>query len=74
MFLFSCQRVSFTNPYPTKKTFHLKSNRPDLLQFKESIIEVTIATSLKFSRLKTKIEGKITVCIQSNTTVFNFFT
>ncbi|PFX29929.1 Nephrocystin-4 [Stylophora pistillata] len=34
------QRVSFTNPYPTKKTFHLKTNRPDMLQFKESIIEV----------------------------------
>lgn len=36
----SNKRVSFTNPYPTKKTFHLKCNRPDLLQFKESIIEV----------------------------------
>ncbi|PFX24050.1 Nephrocystin-4 [Stylophora pistillata] len=36
----SNKRVSFTNPYPTKKTFHLKTNRPDMLQFKESIIEV----------------------------------
>lgn len=36
----SNKRVSFTNPYPTKKTFHLKCNRPDLLQFKENIIEV----------------------------------
>ncbi|XP_068699711.1 nephrocystin-4-like [Montipora foliosa] len=36
----SNKRVSFTNPYPTKRTFHLKCNRPDLLQFKEGIIEV----------------------------------
>ncbi|KAJ7394786.1 Nephrocystin-4 [Desmophyllum pertusum] len=36
----SNKRVSFANPYPTKRTFHLKCNRPDLLQFKESIIEV----------------------------------
>lgn len=36
----SNKRVSFTNPYPTKKTFHLKTNRPDMLQFKESIIQV----------------------------------
>ncbi|XP_048580949.1 nephrocystin-4 isoform X2 [Nematostella vectensis] len=36
----SNKRVTFTNPYPTRKAFHLKSNRPDLLQFKEDTIEV----------------------------------
>ncbi|KAK2557771.1 Nephrocystin-4 [Acropora cervicornis] len=41
----SNKRVSFTNPYPTKRTFHLKCNRPDLLQFKEEIIEVAAGES-----------------------------
>ncbi|KXJ14289.1 Nephrocystin-4 [Exaiptasia diaphana] len=36
----SNKRVSFTNPYPSRKVFHLKCNRPDLLQFKDSKIEV----------------------------------
>ncbi|KAK3738109.1 hypothetical protein QZH41_013840 [Actinostola sp. cb2023] len=36
----SNKRVSFTNPYPSRKVFHLKCNRPDLLQFKENAIEV----------------------------------
>ena len=40
LFFFSIQRVSFKNPYPSRKIFHLKSNRPDLLQFKENAFEV----------------------------------
>jgi hypothetical protein len=36
----SSKRITYTNPYPHKKTFTLLTNMPDLLQFKESIIDV----------------------------------
>nr|XP_006819889.1 PREDICTED: nephrocystin-4-like [Saccoglossus kowalevskii] len=36
----SNKRISYTNPYPYKKVFNLRSNRDDLLQFKETKIEI----------------------------------
>jgi nephrocystin-4 len=36
----SSKRITYTNPYPHKKTFTLLTNMPDLLQFKETIIDV----------------------------------
>lgn len=36
----SSKRITFTNLYPHKKTFILLTNQPELLQFKESRIEV----------------------------------
>ncbi|XP_072100875.1 nephrocystin-4 isoform X3 [Mobula birostris] len=36
----SNKRVSYTNPYPTKRVYFLRTNRPDLLQFKEDSFEV----------------------------------
>ena len=36
----SSKRISYTNPYPHKKVFSLLTNRDDLLQFKETSIEV----------------------------------
>ncbi|XP_045161165.2 nephrocystin-4-like isoform X2 [Mercenaria mercenaria] len=34
------KKITYTNPYPHKKTFLLHSNREDLLQFKESTMEI----------------------------------
>lgn len=34
------KKISYTNPYPHKKTFLLHSNREDLLQFKESSLDI----------------------------------
>ncbi|XP_052081503.1 nephrocystin-4-like isoform X3 [Mytilus californianus] len=36
----SSKRITYTNPYPHKKTFILLTNEPELLQFKETRIEV----------------------------------
>ncbi|XP_064610999.1 nephrocystin-4-like isoform X2 [Liolophura sinensis] len=36
----SNKRITFTNPYPYKKTFLLRSNRDDLLQFKDTRLEI----------------------------------
>ena len=35
----SNKRISYTNPYPTKRVFLLRTNREDLLQFKEPRME-----------------------------------
>ncbi|XP_075695596.1 nephrocystin-4 [Rhinoderma darwinii] len=34
------KRITYTNPYQTRKRYSLQSNRPDLLQFKENTFEV----------------------------------
>ena len=34
------KKITYTNPYPHKKTFLLHSNREDLLQFKESRLDI----------------------------------
>ena len=36
----SNKRISYTNPYPHRKVFMIRSNREDLLQFKESRLEI----------------------------------
>lgn len=36
----SSKRITYTNPYPVKKRFHVLCDRNDLLQFKESILEI----------------------------------
>lgn len=36
----SNKRITFTNPYPYKKIFLLRSNRDDLLQFKDTRLEI----------------------------------
>ena len=37
---FPVQTISFTNPYPKKKSFHLSTNRPDVVQFDSILIKV----------------------------------
>ncbi|CAH7447913.1 Nphp4 [Phodopus roborovskii] len=34
------KRITYTNPYPCRRTYHLHSDRPDLLQFKEKSFQV----------------------------------
>lgn len=34
------KRITYTNPYPTRRTYHLHSDHPDLLQFKEDTFQV----------------------------------
>lgn len=34
------KRITYTNPYPSARTFHLHSDRPDLLQFREDSFQV----------------------------------
>ncbi|XP_067826754.1 nephrocystin-4 [Heptranchias perlo] len=36
----SNKRISYTNPYPTKRVYFLRTNRPDLLQYKEDSFEL----------------------------------
>lgn len=34
------KRITYTNPYPSRRTYHLHSDRPDLLHFKEDSFQV----------------------------------
>jgi len=34
------KKITYTNPYPHRKTFILHSNREELLQFKESTLDI----------------------------------
>lgn len=34
------KRITYTNPYPSRRTYHLLSDHPDLLQFKEDTFQV----------------------------------
>ncbi|XP_073089200.1 nephrocystin-4 isoform X6 [Manis javanica] len=47
------KRITYTNPYPTRRTFHLHSDHPDLLQFKEDSFQVeggeTYTIGLRFA-------------------------
>lgn len=36
----SNKRITYTNPYPTRRVYFLGTSRPDLLQFKEDSFEV----------------------------------
>ncbi|KAK2488492.1 hypothetical protein MC885_012586 [Smutsia gigantea] len=47
------KRITYTNPYPTRRTFHLHSDHPDLLQFREDSFQVaggeTYTIGLRFA-------------------------
>lgn len=34
------KRITYTNPYPSRRTFHLHSNHPELLRFREDSFQV----------------------------------
>ncbi|KAM5268806.1 nephrocystin-4 isoform 4-T11 [Hipposideros larvatus] len=37
------KRITYTNPYPSRRAYHLHSDHPDLLQFKEDTFQVRAA-------------------------------
>uniref|UniRef100_F7EZ73 Nephrocystin 4 n=1 Tax=Monodelphis domestica TaxID=13616 RepID=F7EZ73_MONDO len=47
------KKITYTNPYPSRKAYHLHTNHPDLLQFKEDFFEVnagqTYTIGLRFA-------------------------
>nr|KAF6506895.1 nephrocystin 4 [Rousettus aegyptiacus] len=47
------KRITYTNPYPSRRTYHLHSDHPDLLQFKEDTFQVgggeTYTIGLRFA-------------------------
>ncbi|XP_046280491.1 nephrocystin-4 isoform X1 [Marmota monax] len=47
------KRITYTNPYPTRRTYRLYSDHPDLLQFKEDTFQVgggeTYTIGLRFA-------------------------
>ncbi|KAJ1142017.1 hypothetical protein NDU88_008345 [Pleurodeles waltl] len=49
----SNKRITYTNPYPSKKDYSLHTNRPDLLQFKEDRFQIgggeTYTIGLRFA-------------------------
>ncbi|KAK7093407.1 nephrocystin-4-like isoform X1 [Littorina saxatilis] len=49
----SNKRITYTNPYPLRKSFKVLTDRPDLLQFKETVLELeggaSQAVGLRFS-------------------------
>lgn len=34
------KRITYTNPYPSRRTYQLHSDHPELLQFKEDTFQV----------------------------------
>ena len=47
------KRISYTNPYPVRHVFHVHTNHPELLQFKDSRLELeggeTQSIGMKFA-------------------------
>ncbi|XP_070560469.1 nephrocystin-4-like isoform X2 [Ptychodera flava] len=64
----SNKRITYTNPYPSKKVFNLRCNRDDLLQFKETRIEIgageTHTIGLRFS--PSQVQGSAEILIFIN--------
>ncbi|XP_018081599.1 nephrocystin-4-like isoform X2 [Xenopus laevis] len=61
------KKISYRNPYPTKKTYSLYTNRSDLLQFKENYFEVaageTYSIGLRFAPSQTRGQEEILIFI-----------
>uniref|UniRef100_UPI00358F3FD4 nephrocystin-4 n=1 Tax=Myxine glutinosa TaxID=7769 RepID=UPI00358F3FD4 len=64
----SNKRITYTNPYPLAKTFHLNCNRPDLLQFKDDYFQVrgaeTYTIGLRFA--SSRVTGTVDILIFVN--------
>ncbi|CAH8492273.1 unnamed protein product [Heterobilharzia americana] len=62
------KRITYTNPYQYNKTLILETNRPNLVQFKESIIEIpaagTIQIGLRFIPQRTIDSEQIYIFIK----------
>ncbi|XP_069775150.1 nephrocystin-4 [Narcine bancroftii] len=65
----SNKRISYTNPYPTKRVYFLRTSRPDLLQFKEDSFELeggeTYHIGLRFAPGQKSGEEEILIFINN---------
>ncbi|XP_015285301.1 PREDICTED: nephrocystin-4 [Gekko japonicus] len=63
----SNKRITYTNPYPTRRMYFLHTNRPDLLQFKEDSFEIgrgeTYTIGLRFAPSQSAGEEEILIYI-----------
>ncbi|XP_077998235.1 nephrocystin-4-like [Glandiceps talaboti] len=66
----SNKRITYTNPYPSKKIFNLRCNRDDLLQFKETRIEIgaseTYTIGLRFTPSQVPGSAEILIFINDS--------
>ncbi|KAL4221030.1 Nephrocystin-4 [Mactra antiquata] len=64
------KKISYSNPYPHKKTFLLHSNREDLLQFKETSLDIegggTASIGLRFVPVMKAGQAEILVFINDD--------
>ncbi|XP_059230229.1 nephrocystin-4 isoform X6 [Mustela nigripes] len=64
------KRITYTNPYPSARTFHLHSDRPDLLQFREDSFQVgggeTYTIGLRFAPRDSAGEEEILIYINDH--------
>ncbi|XP_008587641.1 PREDICTED: nephrocystin-4, partial [Galeopterus variegatus] len=64
------KRITYTNPYPSRRTFHLHSDHPDLLHFKEDSFQVgggeTYTIGLQFAPGQRAGEEEILIYINDH--------
>ncbi|XP_040315542.1 nephrocystin-4 isoform X4 [Herpailurus yagouaroundi] len=64
------KRITYTNPYPTPRTYRLLSDRPDLLQFREESFQVgggeTYTIGLRFASRQSAGEEEILIYINDH--------
>ncbi|XP_025768341.1 LOW QUALITY PROTEIN: nephrocystin-4 [Puma concolor] len=64
------KRITYTNPYPTPRTYRLLSDRPDLLQFREESFQVgggeTYTIGLRFASRQSTGEEEILIYINDH--------
>uniref|UniRef100_A0A8D0BTR4 Nephrocystin 4 n=1 Tax=Salvator merianae TaxID=96440 RepID=A0A8D0BTR4_SALMN len=64
------KRITYTNPYPSRRRYCLYTNRPDLLQFKEDSFEIgrgeTYTIGLRFAPSQSAGEEEILIYINDH--------
>ncbi|XP_032250876.1 nephrocystin-4 isoform X5 [Phoca vitulina] len=64
------KRITYTNPYPSQRTYHLHSDHPDLLQFREDCFQVrggeTYTIGLRFAPRQSAGEEEILIYINDH--------
>ncbi|KAJ6651831.1 hypothetical protein lerEdw1_016448 [Lerista edwardsae] len=66
----SNKRITYANPYPSRRVYFLQTNRPDLLQFKEDSFEIgggeTYTIGLRFAPSQSAGEEEILIYINDH--------
>ncbi|XP_028596282.2 nephrocystin-4 isoform X3 [Podarcis muralis] len=66
----SNKRITYANPYPSRRVYFLHTNRPDLLQFKEDSFEIgggeTYTIGLRFAPSQSAGEEEILIYINDH--------